>query len=351
MSNSRRILSTVLIISIALMSISSINCGVYRHTYMQKTDNYTTLKQERISEAYLFQVVNPPSLENSILEMELSKYPVYNEYRKIEYRGKKQDMSPLLIGLGLTAGGLWLAYDADIKQGKDTTKFAIGVVTVLCGLMGIGLQEQAKWHTVYKHTFENVTNEDKSQTEPVSYTTVLAYDKSTSTQWKLSTDKKGRFSLDVEELALKARSSEPIRLRFETPAGNSTTFEYTVLSSLISDLRTPLTSTVRSDIIPNEVITLNEIRQGRNRTFVLEITPYNRSSVDAYNITIRVNASKGVILNESFQVVPKIAARSEGESLYFPFSLTRELPSTKLRFTVSFGRKNKWFPSTTTLSR
>jgi|GEM_PF-6938101 len=342
MSNSRRILSTVLIISIVLMSLSSVSCGVYRRTDLQETGNYATLNQEKIREAYLLQVINSPSLENTILELELSKYPVYREYRKIEYRGKKQDMSPLLIGLGLTAGGLWLAYDADIEQGKDSTKLAIGAAMFICGLVGIGLQKEAKWHTVYKYAFKNEITENKSQTEPVPYTTVLAYEQSTSKNWKLSTDKQGRFSLDVEELALAARRSDSIRLRFEVPFNNTATFEYTVSSSLISDLRIPLTFTVRSDIIPKEVIRLP---LNRKRNFVLEITPYNRSSVDAHNITIKVNASKGIILNESFQVVPKIAARSEGESLYFPFSLTRELPSTKLRFTVSFGRKNIPFTS------
>jgi len=239
-----------------------------------------------------------------------------------------------------------LELDKTKRAEGDSGNVVVGVLAVggiVLGLYGFWatLHGLFEWDSAHGNSAQEVEVRDEQNFEPVPYASVRAYAPSISKEWRLTTDSNGRVVLDIDEIVPRVRSGSSLQITLESIQTTKVLNDFTISSDLISVLKTPFIFTFESQIIPNEVITLNQIAKGGEIYLVLEIKSHNASSIDAHDILVTVNASKGVILKENSQLVSKLSANATGESLYFTFSLAKNLSSTKVTFTVSFSRKNR----------
>jgi len=230
------------VVSLICIFFLSTSCVAYRN--MRPTGEYTVLNKEKLLDVYTFRAVQLPKLEKPLLVIQLGKYPVFREHRKVEEVGERKNYARLVGFTVMFVGGLAMAAvinNADSVRPKDgllEIAKIVGISGGIIGFWGAWANLGVKAEPVSRFSLQDTEVKSEKSFEPIANARIKASSPTIAEEWILSTDSQGKVFLDMSQIARLVRDGGDLAITFQTMDANKITNTFTIPQSFFADLKT-----------------------------------------------------------------------------------------------------------------
>lgn len=334
---SKRVLIYLLFISMLMM-----NCAICIN--MKPTGKYATVSREKIGEVISSREFKYPTPENPYLIVEFGKYIEYEEQRKVQEIGAKKDFSFLIVSTSLAALGFYLVNKGNKMKGES---YKEAWTTVGGGLLaaffsfGV-LSESYDLITKQKNCSRSVSKEikivDKNNFNPLTNIRIRAFSQSCGKEWLSVTDKNGRVSLNIAEIAPFITEGTDLNISFQALDYNNYTHNKKINADFFSDLKAyyvsirPPDLKTKLDFDDSESWANNKIVDGLEKAYLTAIIE-NQGEGKALDVKLSINCNNPSIMIDKLISLGTILPRNKAEQR-IPITALMELSDGSAIFDV-----------------